>query len=71
MIRLQFIKIDAFFKRIHLHVETETIRDGLQIVLVNIMSAMLKICGIAMSYAKTNSFKRSLLPIILCAQLTL
>jgi hypothetical protein len=35
----------------------------LDLIVVEVLTTMLKICGIATKYAKTNSFKRSLSPI--------
>jgi hypothetical protein len=63
LIQQQFVAIQGFLTRFHITLEIENIPEGLDLIVVEVLTTMLKICGIATKYAKTNSFKRSLSPI--------
>jgi len=64
LIEGQFVAIQSFFTRVRLNSETKDIPDGLNLILVEVMVAILKICGIATEYAKKNRFKRGPSPLI-------
>ena len=59
MIEEQFQKLERFLKRTQINLQIQDRFKEHDEILVKILVAFLKICGIATGYAKDNVFKRS------------